>query len=917
MATAPDSANTHNAISVTDSLIERLLFHANNNPDHDAVVTSKRALSYEHLFQLVLHQAQQFQHTGLSAESVIGIQCADDLQHLILCLAATYIGATSCTIPSHETSESQQATIKRCGANFIAKEAIDIDPALNNTGLKEDLTEEKTQTAKLLFSTSGTTGEAKLVVHQSNDLVAQAHRHIDSEQERFACLASMEHNFAKRHRLYCVAEGATNIFIDARQEDLVKQCQSLRINVMHVSAFQAQELLATPGIEALSSIRLKLGGSHVPTALRQQLRNQITTKLQAGYGTTETGAIGFTAANDIDAGESVGQPLPGIEIRVVSPDRKTLNQGEQGELAIRCEGMFRGYLGKADLTDERLIDGWFYTGDIGYLDQQQRIHLCGRSDDMFVFNSMNIYPQDIESEICQFPGITDAAVLPKPSSIHGNIPVALVVFNKETKPKLPKLKKFVQNRVGLRCPRQFTIVDEIPRNASGKIARKAVMGLSNKSDEVRHCIVQSLDDRARASLEPSVIEDFEKGNTDIRLRGITMDSLARMNLLIALEVSYDAIITPQEFAQFRTLGNIVARVLSLFSEAEPEGDNAPEEEDIHHPVSGQIVVNSQPQPYIVRFFQRIFSYCHTVAQLYKALTTLEHRLTPLDIELLHSRYTQQQLIPANTAKKFHHALSQWLNNIKRMMDDSGKQQHENFKAKRITSTASYFSGPGSPAEKTLLVCFSVAGGRCLMMPNAVLMQHTDATRYDLLIISEPLNESYRLGVPLLGDNVIEVIKWIADLDLVKSYQHIRTVGSSAGCFPAVIAGYHLKAELVVSVGGRFHSEHHPGKILDRIITTWRAVKHRQGLRVLMSFDKTITRDRHYAKIMAWLTRGNLAVIEFSNGNVGHSILERLVERGELAPYLTRTVFAKIDDDHVARRGAKTIICLPEDTVRPY
>lgn len=914
MAKAPDNIHCNNALPATDSLIERLLYHASNNPQHDAVITPKFVLSYEQLFQWTQRQARQFYNDGLSAESIIAIKCADDVQHLILCLASTYIGATSCTIPSHETDESQQATIKRCGAHLVVDETIGSDPTLDSVDLGESIAEEKTKTAKLLFSTSGTTGEPKLVVHQSCDLVAQAHRHVSSEQERFTCLASMEHNFAKRHRLYCVATGATNIFLNAEQETLVEQCQSLHVNVMHVSAFQARELLAIPGIEALSGIRLKLGGSHVTTALRQQLRDEITPNLQAGYGTTETGAIGFTVPDDMNAGESVGQPLPGIEIRVVSTDRKTLDDGEQGELAIRCEGMFRGYLGKPDLTNERLIDGWFYTGDIGYLDQQQRIHLCGRADDMFVFNSMNIYPQDIESEICQFPGIIDAAVLPKPSSVHGNIPVALVVFNKETKPKLPKLKKFVQDRVGLRYPRQLIIVDEIPRNASGKIARKEILGLSNKSDEVRRCIVQSLDERSKNSLAPSLITDFEKGNVDIRVREINMDSLARMNLLIALEVNYDVIITPQEFSQFRTLGNIVARVLS---QNELQQDSAAETNNIYHSTSNLPVLNTQPQPYAVRFFQRIFSYCHTVAQLYKALTTLEHRLTPVDIELLHSRYIQQQLIPPNTAKKFHDALSQWLTNIKRMMNDSGKLQTEAFKAQRITSTATYFTGSGSPTGKTLLVCFAVAGGRCLMMPNAVLLQHTDSSKYDLLIISEPLNESYRMGVPLLGDTVLEVIEWVTNLGLIKDYRHIRTMGSSAGCYPAVIAGYYLNAELVVSVGGRFHSEHHPGKILGRIFTTWRAVNKKQQVRVLMSFDNKITRDRHYARIMAWLSRGNLNAIEFSNGNVGHLILERLVERGELAPYLARTIFANMNDSHIATQRAKSIMTLPEDTIRLY
>lgn len=89
--------------------------------------------------------------------------------------------------------------------------------------------------------------------------------------------------------------------------------------------------------------------------------------------------------------------------------------------------------------------------------------------------------------------------------------------------------------------------------------------------------------------------------------------------------------------------------------------------------------------------------------------------------------------------------------------------------------------------------------------NAVLLQHTDSARYDLLIIAELLNEGYRPGVPSLGKNVTEVCKWIARLDLINNYRKIRTLGCSAGGYAAVIVGYLVDAEMAACVGGRFHS----------------------------------------------------------------------------------------------------------------
>jgi acyl-coenzyme A synthetase/AMP-(fatty) acid ligase/acyl carrier protein len=913
------------ATPTPDSLIERLFYHADNNPIHDAVVTPMVALSYAQLAQLVRAQVKEFNNANISDKSVIGIKCADDIQHLVLCLAATHIGATSCTIPSYEAEQTQNSIVSRCGTTHIIDEAIafdpvTVDPASQDRRPLESSTESivvetPNPEAQLLFSTSGTTGEPKLVIHHDSDLVAQAHRHVSSEQERFACLASMEHNFAKRHRLYCVAVGATNVFFSPEQELLVAQSQSLNVNVMHVSAFQAQELLAMPDIGKLSNIRLKLGGSHTSLSLRQQLRGSITNNLQAGYGTTETGAIAFTDPNDLGAGESVGQPLPGVEIRVVTPKRKTLGNGKRGELAVRCKGMFRGYLGKPNMTDIRLEGEWFYTGDIGYLDSQQRIHLCGRSDDMFMFNSMNIYPQDIESEIRQFPGIIDAAVLPKTSPVHGNIPVALIVFAKHVKQHLPALKKFVQKRVGVRSPRQYIIVAEIPTNASGKISRRNAMSLPEKSSQIRSDIINMLNTRITKHLNPSLIAAFKNGDEDITFSDLGMDSLDRMEFLVALEIDYDTIITPREFGGFRYLGNIVSHILSPPSQPQPEQNSTlltSSSSDSSH-----IAIQATPLPYVVRFFQRIFSYCHTAAQLNKALTTLEHRLTPMDVEYLHDWHLNGQLIPTEAATKFQKAVSYWLKETKSLMLKSGKNQPEPFVSRKITPTIIHFSGPGSPTEKTLLICFPPSGIRHLTIPNAVLMQHTDSARFDLLIVSDPFKGSYQLGTPPFGKFLSEAIERLANQDLISGYNSIRTLGFSAGAYPALIAGYILKAEMAVSVSGRFHRKRYILKNLDKIITTWKAVRKGHCARVLMSYSTDHSRDQKYAKIIGKISGGNKIAIKIENEKTRHLILQRLLERGELAVFLTRTIFAEMNDKLIATKRANTIMSFPAAQIRPY
>ena len=191
-------------MNLSDSIIERLCYYAKMQPQHDAAVSANFTLSYSELTDLIEAQAIRLIDQGLTKQDTIGIYCSDEIQHLILNLAAIYIGATSCTLPSFDTKEVRQSIAESCGVSFFADSQMAIDLTKQSSiGSSSSSRLAHAENAKLLFSTSGTTGRPKQVVHYDSDLAAQAHRHIQSAKERFACVASIEHNFAKRHRLYC------------------------------------------------------------------------------------------------------------------------------------------------------------------------------------------------------------------------------------------------------------------------------------------------------------------------------------------------------------------------------------------------------------------------------------------------------------------------------------------------------------------------------------------------------------------------------------------------------------------------------------------------------------------------------------------------------------------------------------------
>ncbi len=457
-------------------LVDRILCHAEREPTGCAVASRTVLWTYAELSERVLDHASTLGRTGVDRSSVLGIACADDIEHLLLCLAAAHLGATTLTVPTFEPAQQRRRLMEKAGVQRVVG-GPDVWEDVHVPGERDASPVPGAPAGpKFLFATSGTTGEPKVVCHLDAGLVDQAPRHVGAK-ERFACLATMEHNFAKRHRLYCASQGATNVFLDAALPTLVEACKDLELTTLHLTAFQAQELLAAPGVGDLRSLRLKLGGSHVPSALREELRACVTSSLQCGYGTTETGAISFTEASDHGPGESVGTALPGIEIKVADAEGAKATPGERGEVQIRCKGMFLGYVGDPERTAQRLHGEWFHTGDIGHLDADGRLHLGGRSDDMFVFNTINIYPQELEAQIRQHPSVLDAAVVPHASPVHGDVPVALVVAGGGASLDMRALKAFVRERTGVRCPRRFTVVDQIPRNESGKILRAKALAL--------------------------------------------------------------------------------------------------------------------------------------------------------------------------------------------------------------------------------------------------------------------------------------------------------------------------------------------------------------------------------------------------------------------------------------------------------
>ena len=194
------------------------------------------------------------------------------------------------------------------------------------------------------------------------------------------------------------------------------------------------------------------------------------------YGMTETG---MNTSNPLDGARiagSVGPPLPGVAVRVCNEDGKTLAAGEIGELEVRGPNVFQGYWRKPDKTAESFREvGFFRTGDIGVIDDTGYVSIVGCAKDLIISGGLNIYPKEIETILNSLDGIRESAVVGVPHPDFGEAVLPVVVPESGFPLSKSEVIDQLQNRLaGFKRPKEMRFVDELPRNAMGKVMKNLI-----------------------------------------------------------------------------------------------------------------------------------------------------------------------------------------------------------------------------------------------------------------------------------------------------------------------------------------------------------------------------------------------------------------------------------------------------------
>ena len=334
-----------------------------------------------------------------------------------------------------------------------------------------------------LIYTSGTTGEPKGVMHSANTVMANiipyAQRLQLGAQDTVLMASPMAHQTGFMYGLLMPIMLRTGVVL----QDVWEPNKAIALIREHGVTFT---MASTPFLTDLAKTVAETGqsvpslrtflcaGAPIPGPLVEQARTALGAKIVSAWGMTENGAVTTTQLDDDDerSFSTDGCPLPGVEVKVIDVDGKTLPPGEVGKLMLRSCSNFGGYLHRPHLNGTD-ADDWFDTGDLARIDERGYIRITGRSKDVIIRGGENIPVVEIESLLYRHPAIAMAAIVAYPDERLGERACAVVVTKPGQSLDLAAIQTFLkEQKVAIQyIPEKLVVSEAMPTTPSGKIQK--------------------------------------------------------------------------------------------------------------------------------------------------------------------------------------------------------------------------------------------------------------------------------------------------------------------------------------------------------------------------------------------------------------------------------------------------------------
>ena len=494
-------------------------------PEHTAIVADDIRLTYAELGEKVDRLAAALERDGVQMGEPVAVISRNCAEFLIIELALYRLGAVSVKINWRYSPEEIQYLLELNEVHLAfvryerwdwAKQVVEANRERNIRFISLNPDEQGSspferylenapeanafrprkidlQQPLLRIHTSGTTGKPKCVVHTHQDFLAEIRSCLQALGFHsgwvYQLISQLFHVSCIGAYMMLSVGGTLVVMSRFEPKEYLKSLERERVTGIGVLPVVLKRILDYPELDRfdISSLkRINYSTCPMPPALLAQAMEKLGDSCEfcQSYGMTEmSSVVTVLSPEDHRRGGgthlgSVGRAIPGAEVKILREDGTEAAPMEEGEILLKGPGQMRGYYHvDVGVNETALKDGWYHSKDMGWLDSEGYLYVCGRKDDLIISGGENIYPKEIVDVLMRLTDdVMEAAVYGVPDPVWGEHVKASVVMKPGSRLTVHDLKAYCRENVAhYKAPKEIEILKELPKNATGKVIIRALI----------------------------------------------------------------------------------------------------------------------------------------------------------------------------------------------------------------------------------------------------------------------------------------------------------------------------------------------------------------------------------------------------------------------------------------------------------
>jgi len=499
-------------------IIRYILENAERSPDKPAIIINDEVVAYGECVELTRKLSGAFAAMGYHDGLRIGLALNNSLEFVVTLLAAAGLGATVVPLNNTISVKDLDTAVRTTGINCVigqhtildkvfeqsqdgpgkftisGESCISVGGSVNGCHDYSDIVASApdeyslgTHTIEdeqdfILTMTSGSTSAPKPIVFTQDTKIRRCFNAQETygltDKDIILVATPLYHSISQRLVLAPLILGGTCVIMRKFSPDnWLEQVDTHKVSFTIAVASQLEAVSRTRK-DIAGNTRSLRGVVSCCALLGDEAKKRLITDFQCDfhecYGASEVGIVSNLSNNDpSDKIHTVGRAVPGVDIKIVDSEHNAVPSGVVGEIACKSTMRFSRYYKKKRATQDSIVNGYFYTGDMGYLDDDSYLIFSGRKKEVIITGGANVYPKDIEGVINEYPDVSDCAVIGVPDKQFGEAVLALIIKTGGSALSERDLQHHCLDRLAdVQKPLAYLFVDDFPRTSLGKVIKR-------------------------------------------------------------------------------------------------------------------------------------------------------------------------------------------------------------------------------------------------------------------------------------------------------------------------------------------------------------------------------------------------------------------------------------------------------------